>query len=88
MGGHVEQKLRLGVILAEYGERAVIRGAGLCRDALRHFLLHHDRNAVDRNMALKKSHDDRCGNIIRKICNDLDRLSTISFHRKFCDIQF
>ena len=47
MGGDVEQKLRFCVILAEYGERAVIRGAGLCRDALRHFLLHHDGDGLE-----------------------------------------
>ena len=42
-GGHVKQNFRLGIVLAEQGEGAVVLAAGLGADALGDLLLHHDR---------------------------------------------
>ena len=50
--------------------------------------LNHNGNALYRHMALEKSHDDRCRNIIRKICHNLDRSALIVFIRKFRNVQF
>ena len=39
-------------------------------------------------MALKEPHDDRCRDIIRKVCHDLDRATVISFPHDRIDIHF
>ena len=39
-------------------------------------------------MILKKSHDDRCGNVVRKIRNNLDGLSAVFLLRQRRNIHF
>ena len=39
-------------------------------------------------MTLKQPHDDRCCDIIRQVCNHLDRAAAIFLFCQFCDIHF
>ena len=65
-GGHVEEKLRLGVVIAEHGESAVIPGPGGGGHPLGHLLLNHDG---DRGKApgLQQGSEDRGGDIIGQV---------------------
>ena len=66
----------------------VIFGARSCLHTQGNFFLNHNSNALYRHMALEKSHDDRCGDIIWKICHYFDRSALIVFIRKFRNVQF
>ena len=83
---HVRHDLRLRVILDSQGQSAVVLGTRTFLHAVRHFLLYHDGNIVDRHAALKKPHDDRGRDIVRQVRNDLDWLSAIVFLCQCLDI--
>ena len=84
---HVCDNLRLCIILHRQRERTVILRPRSDLHPVCDFLLHHDRNAVNRHMALKQPHDNRRSNIIRKICHHLDRFPGILLLRELYNIQ-
>ena len=66
MGGHIEEVLRLRVILAEYGESAVVRRAGLGGDPLGHLLLDHNGDGVEA-VRLQQGRENGGGDIVGQI---------------------
>ena len=66
MGGYVKQQLRLGVILAEDGEGAVVRRPRLGGDALGHLLLHHDGNGLEA-VRFQQGCEDGGGDVIGQV---------------------
>ena len=83
---HVRHDLRLCVVLDSQGQGTVILGTRTFLHAVRNFLLDHDGNIVDRHTALKEPHDDRGRDIVRQVCNNLDRLSAVVFLGQCLDI--
>ena len=80
---NIDYDFRFCVILHRQGKCAIFLASRSFLHTIRYFFLYHDRDTVDRHMAFKQSHDDRSRNVIRKICNDLDRFPVIFFFRKF-----
>ena len=70
---NIDYDFRFCVILHRQGKCAIFLASRSFLHTIRYFFLYHDRDTVDRHMAFKQSHDDRSRNVIRKICNDLDR---------------
>ena len=66
MGRDVKQQLRLGIILAEHGEGAVIRRAGPGGNALGHLLLNHDGDGL-KAFGFQQRREDGGGDIVRQI---------------------
>lgn len=74
---NIDYDFRFCVILHRQGKCAIFLASRSFLHTIRYFFLYHDRDTVDRHMAFKQSHDDRSRNVIRKICNDLDRFPVI-----------
>ena len=83
---HVRHDLRLCVVLDSQGQGTVILGTRTFLHAVRHFLLDHDSDVINRHAALEETHDDRGRDIIRQVCNNLDRLSAVVFLGQCLDI--
>ena len=83
---HVRHDLRFCVVLDSQGQGTVILGTRTFLHAVRHFLLNHDSDVINRHAALKEPHDDRGRDIIRQVCNNLDRLSAVVFLGQCLDI--
>ena len=77
VGRHIGRHIGVGVILHRQRQGSVILGTRSCLHPVSHLLLHHHRNAVQGNLPLKKSHDDRRRNIVRQIGHHLDGPSAV-----------
>ena len=70
-----EELFRRAVVTERRGDRAVIRAARSGAQPVGNLALHHDRDAVEGIAAFQKTHQNRRGDIIRKIGADRDALS-------------
>ena len=77
MWWHLLDDVRLGVVLHREGEGTVILRAWSRLHTIRDFLLYHDSDRLDRCMALEEAHDDRGRDVVRKIRDDLHRISVV-----------
>ena len=66
MGRHVKQQFRLGIILAEHGESAVVRRARLGSNALGNLLLHHHRHRL-KALGFQQGGEDGAGDVIGQV---------------------
>ena len=70
-----EELFRRAVVTERRGDRAVIRAARSGAQPVGNLALHHDRDAVEGIAAFQKTHQNRRGDIIRKIGADRDALT-------------
>ena len=80
--------IRLCIILYCQRQCPVIFRSRSYLHPVRYFFLYHDSDGFHRHMTLKQPHDDRCCDIIRKICHYFDWSALIIFIRKFRNVQF
>ena len=69
---HICREIRLRIVLHGKGQSAVILRSGAGFHPLRHFLLHHDRDALNRQAVFQKLHQNRRRDVIRQVRHHLD----------------
>ena len=72
--------------MAEHRKGAVVLGAGLCRDPLRHLLLHHDGDRLEAP-GFQQGRQDGRGNIVRQVGTGHGAQTGQLFGHQFRDIQ-
>ena len=85
---HICHNIRLGIILHGQRQGTVIFRSRSYLHTVCHFLLHHNRNRVNRHFSLKQSHDNRRCNVIGQIRHNFNGFSTVALLCQLSDVYF